>query len=84
MYIDSKPPRSINFRSRTLSLHPIDHYMGRPIKFESYSLNEYYKAYEVVKTKYARKIVQGRDEFGNYLYSNSRVVHFTNLSQQQM
>ena len=57
VYIDSKPPkmrsRSINFRSRTFLLHPIGHYMNRLIKFKSYSFKEYYKAYEVVKTKYA-------------------------------
>lgn len=84
VYADSKPPkmrsRSINSRSRTLSLHLIDIYMGRPIDFENYTFKEYYKAFEVVKTKYVRKIAQGSDEFGNFLYINNRVVRFTEFS----
>ena len=56
MYIDSKPPelrsRSIKTRSRTLSLHPIDYYMGRSMDFEHCSFKDYYKTYEVTKMEY--------------------------------
>ena len=43
--VDSKPPqmcsRSINSRSRLLSLHPIDLYIGSSIDFEYYAFKEY-------------------------------------------
>jgi len=71
VYIDSKSPkmhsRSINTRSMMLLLHPINYYMHRPIEFEHYIFTDYCKAYKVVKTKYAKKIVLRRDEFGIYL-----------------